>query len=932
MKCPKCQTENPDKSQFCSSCGTQLLSAEDVAMAQEETIQAPKQELTTGSTFAGRYQVVEELGKGGMGKVYKVFDKEVNAKVALKLIKPEVATDEKTIERFRNELKTARDISHKNVCRMYDLNKEEGSYYITMEYVSGEDLKRMIRMMGQLSSGKAISVARQVCEGLVEAHRLGVVHRDLKPQNIMIDREGNARIMDFGIARSLKAKGITDKGLIIGTPEYMSLEQVEGKGVDHRSDIYSLGIILYEMTTGRVPFEGETPLSIAMKQKSDAPKDPRSLNPQIPEDLNRVILTCLEKDRDKRYQKAEELLAELKNLEKGIPTTEKVLPTGKPTTSQEITVTFKKRWAFIGILFLVIIIAGLSIIYFINKEPAPPSVSSGEELKEKKMLVVLPFENLGPPEDEYFADGITEEFTARLASISELGVIARASANQYKNTEKSIKTIGEELGVDYILQGSIRWQKEAEGQGKVRVTPQLVKVSDGTHIWASVYDQPINDVFQVQSDIAKQVVNALDITLLDPERKKLEKKPTDNPQAYGYYLRGKNYMDLDYPLEKRYPKAVQMFEKAVELDPDFAQAYATLSKSHSGFVWYYLDRSEERLEKAKAAAEKALELDPDLAEAHLALGYYYYWGKMNYNPALEQFAIAQKLQPNNYEILEAIAYVQRRQGKLEEALANFEKAAELAPQILFVGINETLLLLRRYAEAEQHIDHYLNFRPDAAYTYASKSHLYLQWQGNTTKARMALEDASKRVSLTDNGWIILVTILVDLYDRNYQGALDTLNALPVEIIEFRPFYYPKAQLMAQIYGLTGQKELKRQYYESARDILESKIKEDPDDARLHSSLGIVYGGLDRKEDAIQEGKHAVELLPAKKDALRHKDRLIDLAKIYAMVGEYDKAIDKIEYLLSVPCWLSVPLLKLDPVWDPLRDHPRFQKLVEEKPD
>jgi serine/threonine-protein kinase len=250
-----------------------------------------------------------------MGKVYKVLDKDIKEKVALKLLSPEIASDEKTIERFSNELKLARKISHRNVCRMYDLGKQEGTNYITMEYVPGEDLKRLVRKIGHLSTGKTIYIAKQVCEGLEEAHRLGVVHRDLKPQNIMVDEEGNARIMDFGIARSLKAKGLTSSGMMIGTPEYMSPEQAEVKEVDQRSDVYSLGVILYEMVTGQVPFEGETPISIAMKHKSQLPRDPKELNAQISEELSGVILKCMEKDRDKRYQNVEDILSELINIE-----------------------------------------------------------------------------------------------------------------------------------------------------------------------------------------------------------------------------------------------------------------------------------------------------------------------------------------------------------------------------------------------------------------------------------------------------------------------------------------------------------------------------------------------------------------------------------------------------------------------------------------
>ncbi len=924
MKCPKCHFENPDDIRFCGKCGMQLLSPEEVSDSYKETIQVAKRELTIGSSFAQRYQVIEELGKGGMGKVYKVLDKELGEKVALKLLNPEIAADGKTIERFRNELKMARNISHKNVCRMYHLGKEEGAHYITMEYVAGEDLKRLIRKVGQLSAGKTVFIAKQICEGLAEAHRLGVVHRDLKPQNIMVDEEGNSRIMDFGIARSLKAKGITGAGVIIGTPEYMSPEQVEGKDVDHRSDIYSLGIILYEMVTGRIPFEGDTPLSIAVKQKSEIPKDPKEINSQISEDLNRLILKCMEKSREKRFQTAEELLSELSNLEKGIPTTERIIPERKPTTSHEITVTFRKGWLVIGAIVAAIIVAGITLLYFLNKGAS----ISPEPESAKKMLVVLPFKNLGPSEDEYFADGITEEIMSRLGSIPELGIIARSSIIQYKQTNKPIQQIGNELGADYILGGTVRWQRPSDEQSKVRVTPQLIRVSDATQLWSDRYDAILADIFQVQSDIAKKVTQALDITLGEPERRALQAKPTDNLEAYDYYLKGNDYYNRSY-LEKELRISIQLLEQAVELDPNFALAYSQLSRAHVDLYWFYYDRTEERLRKSKAMVDRALNINPDLSEAHLALGWYYYHGKLDYERALEQFSIVQKYQPSNSQNLYSIGLVQRRQGKFDDAIVNLTKASELDPRSGSIAceIGGTLVNMRRYAEAERWFDKAINLTPDLHWAYSSKSFLYLIWQGSMEKARAVLEDSSQKIGLSEDFNYVITSISLSTFDRNYREALDKLSLLSSEAFK-GAFYSIYTELQyAKIYGLMKQSELEKSHYSSSRELLERKIKEYPEDAILHSMLGIAYAGLGRKKEAIREGKLCVELLPESKDAFNAPILLEDLAQIYTMVGEYDAALDQIDLLLSMPSYFSYWLLQLDPRWDPLRNHPRYQELL-----
>ena len=379
MKCPKCHTDNHSDSKYCRECAEVLF--ENLTLTQ--TLKTARKSLSAGSIFAGKYQIIEELGKGGMGRVYRAFDREIEEYVALKIIRPEIADDKTVIQRFRNELKIARKISHKNVCRMFDLNKDGDIYYITMEYVQGEDLKSSLRRMGLLSIGKAIFIAKQVCEGMSEAHRLGVIHRDLKPQNIMIDWDGNARIMDFGIARSLETDGITDSGRVVGTAAYMSPEQVEGIVVDLRSDIYSLGIILYELVTGCVPFNGNTPMSVALKQILQAPAEPRKINTRIPEELSKVIMTCINKDIDKRYQSTKELLLDLSEIETQLPTTDKVIPKSKSYTTKKITVNLKPKKILIIAASVCMAAAAVILLWTLVSKPEvqtkilPPAPTAG---------------------------------------------------------------------------------------------------------------------------------------------------------------------------------------------------------------------------------------------------------------------------------------------------------------------------------------------------------------------------------------------------------------------------------------------------------------------------------------------------------------------------------------------------------------------------
>jgi TolB-like protein/tetratricopeptide (TPR) repeat protein len=566
IKCPKCKADNPGTATFCADCGTQLPSLEDIEVT--ETMEAPKGELTTGSTFAGRYQIIEELGKGGMGRVYKVFDKEVNAKVALKLIKPEIASDKKTIERFRNELKVARDIAHKNVCRMYDLGKEEGAYYITMEYVSGEDLKSFIRRSELISTGKAISIAKQICEGLSEAHGVGIVHRDLKPSNIMIDKEGNVRIMDFGIARSLNGKALTEAGVIIGTPEYMSPEQVEGKETDHRSDIYSLGVILYEMLTGSPPFEGDTPLSIAVQHRSDTPKDPRDLNAQIPEDLSSVILRCLEKEKGARYQSAKELLSSLAQIEQGIPTAERTAPRTKPVTSKEITVRFTLRKLYIPAAVLLVLAAVAFVIF------RKPSVKF-----DPNKVVVAIFENQTGDENLNDIGGvIASSISEALNQIDEITVIPMDTVLQISrmlDAEESGQSgigqairLGRETEAGMVVAGNFSKLKD-----ELRIVPEIIDTGTGNPAMSVQSSSgPFEDMVHIVDDLKDRVSGAI-YAYFDAEVSYGDatfQTPPERFSAYQQYALGNELFDRDLG------RAFEHYEQAIKLDSTFFAPYFPL--------------------------------------------------------------------------------------------------------------------------------------------------------------------------------------------------------------------------------------------------------------------------------------------------------------------------------------------------------------------
>jgi len=855
----------------------------------------------------GSFEITEMIGRGGMGVVYLAYDTKLKRSVAVKSMPVELQTDPAARTRFRREAELLASLNHPNIAAIYDIvEQDEGAGYLILEYVPGETLaERLAREPLKLE--QALSVGRQVAEAISAAHKKGIVHRDLKPGNIKITPDGQVKVLDFGLAKPHTGETenaqttATQRDHIMGTPAYMSPEQARGEEADHHTDIWSFGCIIYQMLTGYLPFEGQTATDTLARIIEREP-DWAALPQETPTSIRTLVQRCLEKNPDSRPSDIAEAITEIT----------KALGTPEATLLRKLT-----RAAMFAGAAVIVVLAG--VWFSLNRQAKP----SSEEIR----LVILPFDNLGPAEDEWFADGMTDEITSRLARIHRLGVISRQSAMQYKARERSARVIHEELGVDYILEGTIQRERPWDPNSRIRIRAQLIKATEDIHIWTETYDKNMIEIFQLQSDVAEQVAQGLDITLLRPERKALASRPTQNVEAYGYYLRGNEYSQRSN-LESDIRIAVQMYEKAVELDPNFALAYAQLSRCHLSIFWSR-ERSDARLTLAKQAVDKSLELSPDLPEVRLALGHYYYHGHLNYDRALEQFAIARKSQPNNDELLSYIGYVQRRQGKLEQALANQEKASELNPLSISISceIGLTYLLLRKHTQAERWYERAILLAPDDPRGYYGKAWAYIRGQGSTKKARAVLEEGLKNVKSEDSAGIVNSLIHIDVFDENYQEALDRLSFKPEDVSDPSSFD-PIALRYALIYRYMGDNGKAEQNFEQAISILKSKIREDPNDARYRSSLGIAYAGLGRRDDAIREGELGVELLPVTKDFMGGLVMVSDLARIYVMAGEFDAAIEKLESLLTKPGAMTKHLLLLDPAWDPIRTHPGFKKLVE----
>jgi serine/threonine protein kinase/Tfp pilus assembly protein PilF len=866
----------------------------------------------------GDYELLEEIGHGGQGAVYRARQKSLNRLVALKVIGLSHWATEAHVKRFRLEAEAAASLNHPCIVPIYEVGERDGACYFSMGLVEGGQLDAVAKRE-PIPIRDAAELIAKLARTVSYAHEHGILHRDIKPGNILLDAKGEPHLTDFGLARLVETEStVTHTMEVLGTPSYMAPEQAVGNHArdSGATDIYGLGAVLYQLLTAHPPFAGGTTYETIRLVLDSEPRRPRLLNPKVDRDLNTICLKCLEKDPQRRYSSA---LALAEDLERWLK--------HKPIRARRTGLfTRGRKWVRRNptTALLVVALAAVMGAMIWKSDLVQRPVTTG--------IAVLPFENRSEDKaNAYFVDGIQDEILTRLSKIADLKVISRTSTQHYKSAPENLPEIARQLGVAHILEGSVQKSGDA-----VRVNVQLIKAANDSHLWADTYDRRLTDIFSVESEVAKAIADQLQAKLSQKEKSAISERPTSDLAAYDLFLRAK---ELIYDgevnpsrLRDDFFKAVQLLDQALARDPAFLLAHCRLAYAHLLIYWFNFDHTETRLALAETSVRAAVRLQPDSGETHLAQATHFYYGYRNYDRAREELAKAQDALPNNVQIFMFLGRLDRRQGRWDEAIRNLERAVDLDPRnverLWRVGQIYSSDL-RRYRDAIAMANRALALEPRSAFLRALPAVIGVEVDANMAPLRATLNaiEAERPASAAE---VANISFQLALRERDADAAAHALANIPSEgkgTTYYSDIPYPHAWFEGLLAKLRQDAPAAHSAFTAARAETEKLVRAQPGNDDPLEVLALIDAELGEKEKAIQEGRTACDMIPVSKDTLDGVGLITDLARIYALTGEKDLALKQLEIVSKIPCGPSYGELRLDPEWDALRGDPRFERIA-----
>jgi TolB-like protein/Flp pilus assembly protein TadD len=905
----------------------------------------------SAGTRLGRYEVLAPIAAGGMGEVYRARDTRLLREVALKVLPEDVAQDPERLARFEREARALAALNHPNIATLHGIDEEGGLSFLVLELLAGESLRQRLERRA-LAIDEALDFAAQMAAALEAAHGAGIVHRDLKPANVQVLPDGRVKLLDFGIAKFAPAVAEGGRsepletfvsgaapGGVLGTAPYMSPEQWRGRTVDRRADVWSFGCVLYEMLAGRRAFDGETETDVAVAVLGREP-DWSALPAGASAVVRGLLTACLTKEPHDRP----EGLASVREVLEGeigrLAVERAPEPGPREASARRWVVALgqsarPRGWlaAAAGIAILGALGGGFALRRTLDHTSARPvgpgrGAATVQEQRAPR-IAVLQFENLGEPDDAYFADGMTEEIRSRLGGVAGLAILSRTSVQKYRDSRLAAREIGSELGVDYLLEGTVRWQHSPAGRSEVRVSPRLVRVAEDAQVWTEQYDAPLADVFGVQADIARKVSARLGIAVRESEERALAARPTANLAAYDAFLRGEDYLHRGSELQSRdeVDIAIGMYQEAVRLDPAFSLSWSRLARAHAWLYQWYFDRSEARLRAARDAVDRAQTLDPGLPDAHFALGQILL-DEGRPELAMEEFRTVLRTEPNHAESLNGLSHAAISRGDWDEGRRYAARALELTPSsaalACWTGGSHTYA--SRFQESIEFHESAVKLAPDRACHYFCAVEAYLNWDGDTRRARQFLERVPRQLDRERSPALGYLWVQVEMIDGRWEEALRHLSEGGSPVLESPWFLVPKSLLAAQVHDLRGEAVLARERYAEAVSTLEALLADRPLDARLHGGLGLAYAGVGRRDDAVRAAERGIELLGEDRTDVAY--RLRDLAVTHARLGDRAEALATLERLLALKSgFFSPALLRVEPLLRDVAVEPGFTALL-----